>query len=354
MPADLALDLHGLSAAWSNRTGPTVANDGTELAWSVMDSASKGSDGHVPDIAAFTPGVDSEPRIVYSHPDRDSLIWEVAVRDGQYAFLEFNSRLLGGENGWRLWALPAANAKAVLLDTRDGPPDDPRPGPSFVLTRDGIVWTAVHDRQGVPTYELRTARLDGSGNRALLTSPAKTLQYWYPSVDPSGTTIAYATVAHAGSGYAFRVWSLDLTAAPAVPTRLGDSDVATQPVANESHLAWRIADENVSNESSAMVLAGRDGSGATTVGVQRLTNLSIGNRFVGFDAIEHVRLELYDLQAQRLVTVERHAQPETLGFQPGWTRVAGDLLVFRRVDYFNADDPADSQIVWARLPAPAE
>ena len=56
MPADLALDLHGLSAAWSNRTGPTVANDGTELAWSVMDSASKGSDGHVPDIAAFTPG----------------------------------------------------------------------------------------------------------------------------------------------------------------------------------------------------------------------------------------------------------------------------------------------------------
>lgn len=45
------------------------------------------------------------------------------------------------------------------------------------------------------------------------------------------------------------------------------------------------------------------------------------------------------------------APPDTRGVQPGWT-VVGSLLVFRRVDYYNADSAsaAPPAIVWAALP----
>ncbi len=346
----LALDVATLGGSWARDVGPTVASDGRELVWAVVS----GSDANGPqlaDIASFVPGVDREPHVIYHHPDRDSSIWEVAVRDGHYAFLEMNARTLG-ENGWRLWVIPAAGAPAVPVDSRDGPPDG-RPAAGFALTSRGIAWTVVHDRDGKPTFEIRTARFDGSQVQTVLASPKDSRQYWYPSVDAAGDHLLLATVEPTSGGHAFRLWSLNLDAVGAQPIRLGTTDDATQPVANASALAWRTVDGNVGNWSPALVVAREDGSAPVSVPGGGIGNLSVGNRFVAFDPMDAQAVTLYDLLAKRLVTVEGHSPPDTRGFQSGWTIVAGDLLVFRRGDPYN-DNPATAvppEIVWAKLPA---
>ena len=347
--AGLELELHALPESVSRAVGPSVASDGQELVWAVASGV--GTATALADLASFTPGRDAAPAVFYRHPDRDSMIWDVAVRDGACAFLEMNERKLG-ENGWRLWSLPARRGKAVLLDTRDGSPTDGRPAAMFALTRDGIVWSAVHDHEGTPTFELLTARLDGSGRRVLLSAPVKTRQFWYPSADPSGASVLYATVEPAGGGFEYRLWSLDLEDPAAQPVRLGASDTATQPVTNGSTLVWRTVDGNGGNWSPSLTAAARDGGAPVTVPVDRLLRLTVGNRFAAFDTEATQSVELYDLSTGRLVDVERYTPPDTRGVQPGWTVVAGDLLVFRRVDYYNADgaSAAPPAIVWASLP----
>jgi hypothetical protein len=305
----------------------------------------------MPDLASFTPGRDAGPAVFYRSPKRDSTIWDIAVRDGGCAFLEENPRQLG-DGGWRLWALPPGASKAVLLDSSVRPPADGRPAAMFAMTRDGVVWTAVHDRDGHPGFELRAARLDGSGARVMQSAPMKARQIWYPSSDPAGTTVVYGTVEPAGSGYAYRVWSLRLDDPKAVPVRLGDSDAATQPVTNGASLVWRTVDGNAGNWSTALVAASPDGSGGVSVQVHRLLGLSLGRRFAAFDTEAAQSVTLYDTAQGRLVDVERYEAPDTRGIQPGWTVVAGDLLVFRRVDYYNQDEAAAAPpaIVWAVLP----
>jgi hypothetical protein len=277
----------------------------------------------------------------------------VAVRNGHYAFLEMNQRLLG-DDGWRLWALSEPNGKAVLLDRRDGPHGDQRPPPRFALTDDGVIWTAVHDRAGVLIYELRSARLDGSGARALLTSPVATKQFWFPSTDPAGSRVVYATVEPDGVAFRFRTWSLDLTGPGAKPVRLGESDAATQPVTNGTTLAWRVVDGNVANWGKGLVIAGADGGGAHNVPASSLMNLSVGRRFLTYDTLDGSDLVLYDTETDRLVDVERHAPPDTIAMQRGWTLVAGDILVFRRVSRSEGGTPVPAVVCWAILPAPGE
>jgi hypothetical protein len=350
--AGLALDLKSIGGDWARSVGPMAASDGRELVWAVVNDTESG-DPPLPDLASFVPGSDREPHIFYRHPDRDSSLWEVAVRDGHYAFLEMNARTLG-ENGWRLWVIPSAGAPAVPVDRSDDSPTDGRPAALFVLTGRGIAWTAVHDRGGTPTFEIRTARFDGSQVRTVLASPKTSRQYWYPSIDADGTHLLVGSVEPAAGGHAFELWSVDLDAASAQTLSLGPAKDAAQPVANASALAWRTADGNVGNWSPSLVVAHKDGSAPISVPVDGIANLSIGNRFIAFDPMDAQAVELYDLEAGRLVTVERHSPPDTRGYQPGWTIVAGDLLVFRRVDYYN-DNPATAvpaEIVWATLPAP--
>src|SRR5450759_1885572 len=350
---DLALTIHTIPEPWAAKSGPAVASDSSEIVWSAIASFDASGQPLVPDIVSFTPGRDAEPRIIYRYPDRDSMIWDVAVRGGRYAFLEMNQRLLG-ESGWRLWALPGPNRKAVLLDRSDGPKGAQGPSPWIALTDEGVIWTAVHDRRGVVTYELRSARFDGSDSHALLASRVETEQYWYPSTDPAGTHVVYATVEPGSSAYRDRIWSLDLTDRAAKPVRPGDSDEATQPVTNGTTLAWRVVDGNVANWGKWLVVADADGGGAHMVPATNLTNLSLGRRFLTYDTLTFGDLVLYDTQADRLVAVERHAPPDTLGMQRGWTLVAGDLLVFRRVDKGDNDTPVPAVVCWAILPAPAQ
>jgi hypothetical protein len=347
----LTLDLHRLPKKWAIATGPTVASDGIEIAWPAVAGRTEDGGPVVPDIVSFRPASGAEPAVVYRHPDRDSLIWALAVRQGHYAFLEMNTRLLG-DSGWRLWALEGAGRKGVLLDAQDGP-DDGRPAAAFGLSDSGVVWTAVHDCDGVPTFELRTAAFDGSGERVLLATPVAERQYWYPSIDASGTTLAYATVEQAGGADRFGLWTLDLAQPDARPVAVAGVEDATEPVLNGHVIAWRTVDDNVVNWGRGlMVVADAGAPQAIAPGeLTALGHLTLGDRFVGFETISHQAVQLYDTVEHRLVTVEKHEVPDTVGIQPGWTLVAGDLLVFRRSDYADDADLAQQpEVVWAMLP----
>jgi hypothetical protein len=350
-PPALALELHKLLREWSMPTGPTVASDGVEIAWPVVTARSEEAGPVVPDIAVFRPAAGAPPTIVYKHPDRDSLIWALAVRNSHYAFLEMNARLLG-ESGWRLWALAGAGRQAVLLDTRDGP-DDGRPAAAFALTDAGVVWTAVHDRDGVPTFELRTAGFDGSSERVLLATAVGKRQYWYPSVAADGTTLSYSTVERASGGDRFGLWTLDLSRPDSQPVPIPGVEDGTEPVLTDRTLAWRTVDDNVANWGRGLVVAANGGAPAVIAPgeLSGIAHLSMGNRFVAFETISHQAVQLYDTVEQHLVTVEQHTAPDTVGIQPGWTLVAGDLLVFRRVDYADdADAAGPPEVIWSILP----
>lgn len=102
------------------------------------------------------------------------------------------------------------------------------------------------------------------------------------------------------------------------------------------------------------------GDGGRAAPVSSETRLSMGRRFIAFDVLSppdpvlsSSNLVLYDTEAGTLSVVERHPRPDLWTMQRGWTVVAGDLLVFRRVylaDDANASRPAE--ICWAILPGP--
>lgn len=344
-PPDLGLDVHALRGAWALRSGPFVASDGTEMTWSAVSGKDTEGQPFLADIVAFAPLTDPEPVVMYHDPEPDAWIWDTAVRDGRYAFLETNERLLG--TGWRLWGLPSRGAHRVLLDTKDGP--EGAPDPDFVLTGDRIIWTAVHPRDGVLTYELRSARFDGTDNHALLASPVAEREYWYPSLDPSGTHLLFATVEPVGDDWRYRIWSLDLTEPDAQPIRLGTSEVATQPLTNGSTLVWRIVDGNVQVPGKDMAMADPDGSGPVRLNMPTSFLPTLGNRYLAEQDERH-ELVVYDLAAGGApMVIERFDRDAGWVLQRGWTMVAGDLLIFRPVVYDDEHAPG-VEIDWAILP----
>jgi hypothetical protein len=344
-PPDLALDIHALPDAWAHGGGPFVASDGIELTWPRVTAQVEEGHPYLGEIVAFAPLTDPEPVIVYRDPEPDTRIFRAAVHSGRYAFLEFNERLLG--TGWRLWALPSRGGDRALLDTMDGP--EAAPTPQFVLTDDRVIWTAVHPHDGVLTYELRSARFDGSNNLALLSAPVEKRQYWYPSTDPAGTLVLFATVEPVCKDWRYRIWSLDLTHPGAQPVRLGTSDQATQPLTNGTTLVWRIVDDNVMNNGKDLVMADLDGDHPVRMHIHRPFLPSLGNRFL-VEQDDRKTVTLYDLAAGGTpVGVERLDEQAGWVLQRGWTMVAGDLLVFQPVVYLEGQAPG-IQTDWAVLP----
>ena len=280
-----------------------VSTDGTEIAWaSIGDKTAADGSPYLPNIAAIIPGREAEPSLVYQSRESDSTLWPIAVRHGHYAFLESNHRLLG-DSGWRLWSLAARNGVPVLLD--HGDTADGTPTPQFALSDAGLVWTVVHQLGNMPTFELRSASADGSDQRVLQSAPEAKQQYWTPSGDPAGT-IFYSTVESVSGTWQFRAWQIDpRNGTTSAPVRVGTSDAATDPVSNGQLVAWKIADNNVSNWGAGMEIADLGASTSRPTPVIHETNLSIGNRYVAFDSLDDsTDLRLYDTTSNRIVTIE--------------------------------------------------
>lgn len=175
-----------------------------------------------------------------------------------------------------------------------------------------------------------------------------------PATSPDGSQVLYATVEPAGSDYLYRIFSLDPTRPGATPVRLGDSDEATAPESNGTILIWRVVNGNVANWGKGLAAGDLTGSNPRNIPVpaQEVSNASVGRRFVAYDALEDLgRLTLSDLKTNKVVTVEERPEADGIRYQRGWTIVAGDLLIFRRVSTFT-NVSKSPEVCWAILPSP--
>lgn len=338
------IDFACIPDSWALLTGPAVASDGTNLVWSAIGSLANPNLPTLPDLVGFSSGHDSVPHYVYRGPNRDSYINAIAVSDGHYAFVENNDRLYGTD-GWRLWALPGAGQKAVLLDKGDLP-GAPQPG-SIAMGGGQVIWTTFHEVAGVVTSQIRAANFDGSDSRILASAPASRTEYWWPSLDPTGRVLLYSTVEHlSGGDEAFRIYRLDLSVPNSPPVRLGTDDSATEPLSNGRTLVWRTVNDNVMNWGNDLVIATPDGQAPRSLSLPQIGYVSLGNRYLAYKRLSIGDLTLYDTATGTFDLVEQHGSSDPWQLQDGWTVVTGDLLVIRRA---NPSSPTP-QVCWASLP----
>jgi len=343
---NLKLDFACIPDSWALSTGPSVASDGTNLVWSAIGSLADPSLPTLPDLVGFAPGHDSGPHYIYRGTNRNSYITAIAVRDGHYAFVQDDDQLYGA-NGWGLLAVPGTGQKAVLLDKGDLPG---APQVSSIAMGGGqVIWTTFHDVAGVVTSEIRAAKSDGSDPRILASMPANKTEYWWPSLDPTGHLLFYATVEHlSGGNEAFRIYRLDLSVTNSPPIRLGTDDTATEPLSNGRALVWRTINDNVINWGSTLVIAAPDGQGPKSLALPDVGLESLGSRYLAYYRLSIGDLTLYDTATGAFDLVEQHGDSDPWQLQRGWSVVAGDLLVLRRV---NTSTPTGTvQVCWASLP----
>lgn len=342
---NLKLDFACIPDSWALSTGPTVASDGTNLVWSAIGSLANPNLPTLPDLVGFAPGHDSVPHYVYRGPNRDSYINAIAVSDGHYAFV-VNDDQLYGSDGWGLLAVPGAGQKAVLLD-KGNLPGAPQVG-SIAMGGGQVIWTTFHEVAGVVTSEIRAAHFDGSDPRIIASAPVSQTEYWWPSLDPTGRFLLYATVEHLSDGNeAFRIYRRDLSVPSSTPVRLGTDNAATEPLSNGRALVWRTINDNVINWGHDLVLAAPDGQDPKSLSLPDVGLESIGNRYLAYYRLSIGDLTLYDTATGTFDLVEQHGDSDPWQLQRGWTVVAGGLLVLRRATNTSTPPP---QVCWASLP----
>jgi hypothetical protein len=342
---NLKLDFACIPDSWALSTGPSVASDGTNLVWSAIGSLANPNLPTLPDLVGFAPGHDSVPHYVYRGPNRDSYINAIAVSDGHYAFV-VNDDQLYGSDGWGLLAVPGAGQKAILLDKGDLA-GAPQVG-SIAMGGGQVIWTTFHEVAGVVTSEIRAAHFDGSDPRIIASAPVSQTEYWWPSLDPTGRFLLYATVEHLSDGNeAFRIYRRDLSVPSSTPVRLGTDNAATEPLSNGRALVWRTINDNVINWGHDLVLAAADGQDPKSLSLPDVGLESIGNRYLAYYRLSIGDLTLYDTATGTFDLVEQHGDSDPWQLQRGWTVVAGDLLVLRRATNTSTPPP---QVCWASLP----
>ena len=111
---------------------------------------------------------------------------------------------------------------------------------------------------------------------------------------------------------------------------------------------------NVANWGQGLVSADPTGSNPRYLSLPapHIIHATVGRRFVAYDTFEPVdNLTLSDLKTDKVVTVEQWPKADGVGYQQGWTIVAGDLLIFRRISTVK-DVTKSPEVCWAILPSP--
>jgi hypothetical protein len=337
----LSLNVQTIPQAW---TTPILdaTTDGSEIIWS------KGAEtaGGAPDLYSFTPGA-SAPVLVYRDPDRASQLMPVRVSHGKYAF-EDSFLNADGTGAWRLWLVTSAGAKAQVLDSSaDDPHGMPTPVVWITLTKDRLIWNAVHQTQNGPHFYLRDHEFSSGTTSTLLDVDASKTEIWYPDSDDHGRLV-YATVDYAANGGTFyHVYFAQLGGGALQPRQLDSEGDSTEPVLSGDTVVWKsVTGASVSNEGSLSrySLAAGTSSQLLMPGISRLNDETAGSRFVaGWE--DHTLFELYDLKTDSALVIEKH--PPTAAEGVVHQFVAGNLAVFVRI--LNASN-TNLQLCWLRLP----
>jgi hypothetical protein len=335
------LDIQTIPQSWTTPIlGATT--DGSEIIWSKGGDTVEGA----PDLYSFAPGA-SAPTLIYRSPNRTSQLMPIAVSHGKYAFEEgfANTDRTGG---WRLWLVPSAGASAQLIDSSAKDPHGmPTPVVWISLTKDRLIWSCVHQTQSGPAFYLRSYEFKTSTIRDLIAVDPATTEVWYPNADDQGRLI-YSTVEYSPNGnVSYHVYFWQITAGAFQPRRLDSDGTSTEPVLSLDTVVWKsVSGDNVSNAGllTRYSLAAGTSSQLTLTGLSTFNDETAGNRYVAAWE-DHTLFELYDLQTDSTLVVEKHAATAAEGVVH--QSLAGDMVVFVRIL-----DPSNTnlQLCWLRLP----
>ena len=326
-----------------------ASTDGTELIWSKGGDTARGA----PDLYSYVPGAGA-PTLVYRDPDRTAQLMPIAVHGGRYAFEEtvFHS---DGSGDWRLWYVAGAGRKPLLLDSSlSDPMDLPAPAVWLALTNERLFWNAVHESSSGPRYYLRSYEFETGLTRNLVEADAERTEFWFPNADDRGRLV-YATVEYSNgnastAGASFHVYYAEIGDGPLEPRRLDTDGTSTEPVLSGDSVIWKSVTSNAvwnSGDLSRHSLLSGSGSPVAFDQQPGVDYETAGNRFVAAWLDDDTIFEIYDLQTDRPLLIEKH-QPTS---PHGVVRpvAAGNLLLFIRVD----NEPgANLQLCWMRLPPP--
>lgn len=343
MPNLLSADVHLIPQAF---TTPLldVKTDGRQIVWST--GAASPVHGSAPDLVRYT--LVGAPAPLFTSPNRDSQLANIAISGSRYAFVEQNERAYGTA-GWRIWYLARPSVEPIVIDSSDGRGGALSPVPFLAFAGNKLIWTAVHARAGVPRFELFSYDVDRKTSQLMLGANAAETEYWFPSSDGS-PRVVYATVEHEGDLEAFHTYVMDTSRVPVTPRRLDRTGRATMPVIAGGTVIWKTADQNVFNWSGLERYELPDGQ-TVSLAFERQTGLNyptVGSRFVAGWGMDDTDFEIFDLLANRSLVVERYAPTSPVGVvRPV---IAGDLLTFIRTP--GDEDPASSalQLCWMKLP----
>ena len=320
-----------------------VTTDGSQIVWS---KGTPGSTVGAPYLYEYTPGEPS-PSLVYSDSDKTATISPIAVNSNGYAFVEEFSRG-GSAIGWRLFYLPHSGQRPISVETSETDPASFNGLiPQIALTKHYLVWTAVHDVNGIGQFYLRAYSIDTGQITTLQTAPADLTEYWLPNGDASDRLV-YSTVERTlpGSAAAFHVYFLPDVGSPGSrPVRLDTDGIGTNPLIAGDKVVWKKVAGNVNDYGNALVvysLSSRQARQEALPDQPSLTSPSVGKRYIAVFGMDPTNFELFDyVTGGPLLLQKSTASSPLLYVRPV---IGGDLLVFSVANYNDPTVPL--QLTW--------
>lgn len=326
-----------------------IVTDGSAIAWSGGEPQGIAS----PDLYRWTVG-STRIETVFKNPDSFRSISLPAMQGDHFAFSESGSK---DERfiDWNFLYVAAPGAEPVKLASARRPVESRGILPQPTISGERLVYSIQTITEAAATSQLISVDLRTMDKVVLAESDFDNdVEYWYPSLD--GDKLVYATVEYANDQLngERHVYLLDLGVPGSAPRRLDSGDGAAQPVIHGSTVIWKAAPREFNANNWGQLVRYSLLTGAT----ERLDYLGettgyylawprLGPRFVAAEPSDWTRLAVYDLEANREVTVAQVDPRSTSGFMR--PTLGGNLFAWVAATDLSG---TTSGIQFVRLPGP--
>ena len=288
-------------------------------------------------IWRYTPG-ETEPDRIYQNPTRGALVWDLSARGGAIVFSE---RLPDPAGTWVVRYLAGDSSEPREVDAGVAERGAP---PTVDIDERRLAWAGFDEGSGSPRTFLRVAeRSDVEAKRTPIEDDIDARLLWYPQLDDD--TLWYSTIdpdfEGTGEGDAFRIETLDLADARAVPA-IGEPSNAFEAVVTPDFVAWKSVDPGFSALTWGQIHVLDRRSDEELVIATRANHPSLGSRFVTFEEFFHRQLLVYDLATRRTIEIP--------GSLPDGKGTIGVPVIADSLLGYSISVRGEKSVFWVRLP----
>ncbi len=332
-----SIELHSLDARFVPADAP-VSRDG-QILWAAGFKRPS-------EIWRYVPGA-SEPERVFSSALADGRINAITASGAGYAFIEESDEAYG-KGGWCLWFLPGIGRQPVEVDRGSAP--GAGVAPTIAMDAQRIAWAAFDEPRNGPVSRLRIVSLTSlHAVTTLIDASIGERKLWYPNL--AGQELWYATIKAnpdtTGDGDEFHIEHIDLGLTEAAPVRFpGLANFS--PAVDDRSVVWKTVEPGYAALNwGALHVLDRRSQAVSKIPVPNANRPSIGDRYVTFDEISHLRLGVYDTLTGTTLHLGGARPGESGTVMYGGESISGRLLTF----FTQGVEPnALPRIGWAMLP----